>query len=259
MVHPIPDLVAVSVEVGDDHVAVVEFDRPPSNFFDLSLLTHLAEACEGLADDGNTRAIVLCSNGRTFCAGADFTSSSDDRDPGAVYEQALRLFRQPLPMVAAVQGAAIGGGLGLVMAADFRIASPEARFAANFAQIGIHHGFGLSVTLPRVVGLQVAMDLLYTGRRIKAAEAHSAGLVDTVIDPSSNLRDEARAFAAEIATSAPLAVRAIRHTLRGDLAAQFAAATAHERGEQQKLFHTDDFREGVAAVAARRPGRFTGR
>ncbi|MFC0450189.1 enoyl-CoA hydratase/isomerase family protein [Rhodococcus jostii] len=259
MVHPIPDLVDVSVEVGDDHVAVVEFDRPPSNFFDLSLLTRLAEACEGLADDGDTRAIVLCSKGRTFCAGADFTSSPDDRDPGAVYEQALRLFRQPLPMVAAVQGAAIGGGLGLVLAADFRIASPEARFAANFAQIGIHHGFGLSVTLPRVVGQQVAMDLLFTGRRINAAEAHSAGLVDTVIDPDGNLRDEARAFAARIATSAPLAVRAIRQTLRGDLAEQFAAATAHEQEEQQKLFHTDDFREGVAAVAARRPGRFTGR
>ena len=164
MVHPASDLVDVSVEVGDDHVAVVEFDRPPNNFFDLSLIDGLATVCERLADDGDTRAIVLCSTGQTFCAGADFTSPSNDRDPGALYVQGLRLFRQPLPMVAAVQGAAVGGGLGLALAADFRIASPAARFAANFVQLGIHHGFGLSATLPRVVGEQVAMDLLYTGR-----------------------------------------------------------------------------------------------
>lgn len=251
-----PDL---SIEVGDDHVAIVEFDRPPSNFFDLSLLTSLAEECEQLADTTDTRAIVLCSAGKTFCAGADFSAPGENRDPGPVYEQALRLFNQPLPMVAAIQGASIGGGLGLALVADFRIAAPAASFAANFAQIGIHHGFGLSVTLPSAVGQKVAMDLLYTGRRIKAQEAQSCGLVDNVITPGSDLRHGARAFAAQIATSAPLAVRAIRTTLRDDLSKKFAIATAHERVEQQKLFLTADFQEGVAAVGERRSGEFIGR
>ena len=92
-----------------------------------------------------------------------------------LYDFAIRLFEQPLPIVAAIQGAAIGGGLGLAMAADFRVAAPEARFAANFALIGIHQGFALSVTLPAVVGQQAALDLLYTGRRVSGAEARALG------------------------------------------------------------------------------------
>ncbi len=259
VVNPASDLDDVSVEVGDDHVAVVEFDRPPNNFFDLALLKSLADVCEYLANDSHTRAIVLCSTGQTFCAGADFNQSSGKGDPETLYAQALRLFRQPLPMIAAIQGPAIGGGLGLALVADFRTASPSARLAANFAQIGIHQGFGLSVTLPRVAGEQTAMELLYTGRRFKADEALGAGLIDRLIDDPLQLRTESRNFAAQIAASAPLAVRAIRQTLRGDLTSQVEAAVAHERVEQQKLFSTQDFSEGVAAVSARRPGRFIGK
>ncbi|MEE2059118.1 enoyl-CoA hydratase/isomerase family protein [Rhodococcus artemisiae] len=249
----------VSSMVRDDHVAVLEFSRPPNNYFDLELLESLADTCEDLAADGHTRAIVLRSSGRVFCAGADFAASAGDRDPGPLYAQALRLFRQPLPMIAAVQGAAIGGGLGLALSADFRISSREGRFAANFAQIGIHHGFGLSVTLPEVVGRQTAMELLYTGRRIAAADALSVGLIDMLVDDPSQLVAEALAYAARIASSAPLAVRSIRRTLRADLACKLADAVAHECAEQQELFTTEDFREGVRSVAERRTGRFIGR
>ena len=93
----------------------------------------------------------------------------------------MRLFRTRKPIVAAIQGAAIGGGLGVAMAADFRIAAPEARFSANFARLGFHHGFGLSVTLPAAVGGQHAAELLYTGRRITGDDAVAIGLVDRVV------------------------------------------------------------------------------
>jgi enoyl-CoA hydratase/carnithine racemase len=246
----------VGVEVGEDHVATVEIRRPPNNYFDADLIGALADALDRLAVEG-MRAVVLCSEGRHFCAGADFGSGGEG-DAHRLYAEAVRLFRQPLPVVAAVQGAAVGGGLGLALAADFRVAAPEARFAANFARLGFHQGFGLSVTLPRVVGVQAALDLLTTGRRIGGEEAHRLGLADRLV-PVAGLRAEARDLAAEIAASAPLAVRAIRATLRAGLADEVAAAVDHERAEQERLMSTDDFREGVAAVAERRPGRFTGR
>jgi 2-(1,2-epoxy-1,2-dihydrophenyl)acetyl-CoA isomerase len=157
-----------------------------------------------------------------------------------------------------VQGAAIGGGLGLALSADFRVASPSSRFAANFARLGIHHGFGLTVTLPAVVGSQAAFDLLYTGRRVKGEEAHSLGLCDRLA-AERDLRASAHALAAEIAASAPLAVRSIRETMRGDLADRVRAATEREGAEQAELFATEDFREGVRATAERRAARFTGR
>lgn len=139
-----------------------------------------------------------------------------------------------------------------------RVAAPEARFSANFARLGFHHGFGLSATLPPVVGQQKALELLYTGRRIDGETAHAIGLADRLV-PLADLRVEAHALAAEIAGSAPLAVASIRQTMRGDLAAKVKAATDRERHEQDWLQRTDDWREGVRAMAERRPPNFTAR
>jgi 2-(1,2-epoxy-1,2-dihydrophenyl)acetyl-CoA isomerase len=250
----------LTVELRDDHVATLEFSRPPSNFFSVDLIRQIADACDELARDPRCRAIVLCSAGRVFCAGADFAGAHAVGTPegGHLYDHAIRLFEQPLPVVAAVQGAAIGGGLGLAMAADFRVAVPEARFAANFALLGIHHGFALSVTLPAAVGQQAALDLLYTGRRIGGQEAHAIGLADQLAEPGE-ARAQARALAAQIAAAAPLAVRSIRATMRGRLADEARAAMARERAEQELLMQSADWHEGVAAVSQRRAASFTGR
>jgi 2-(1,2-epoxy-1,2-dihydrophenyl)acetyl-CoA isomerase len=250
----------LSVETGEDHVAVVEIRRPPNNFFDVTLIGQLADALDELAQNGQCRVAVLCSAGRHFCAGANFAArASLGADGGPhLYDMAIRLFSQPLPIVAAIQGAAIGGGLGLALAADFRVASPEARFAANFAALGIHHGFALTVTLPAAIGQQAALDLLYTGRRIGGEQAHRIGLCDRLV-AADVLRAEARAFAADIAACAPLAVRSIRETIRGPLAEQARAAMRRERSEQEKLMRTADWREGLAAVSERRAANFTGR
>jgi len=251
----------VHVGLGDDYVALAEIRRPPNNFFDRRLIENLAEAFERLDASDACRAIVLASEGRHFCAGANFAS----RDPiGAddsgrhLYDEAVRLFATRTPVVAAIQGAAIGGGLGLALMPDFRVAAPEARFSANFARLGFHHGFGLSVTLPRLVGQQAAAELLYTGRRIDGERAHALGLCDRLV-PLERVRAEAGELAAEIAASAPLAVESIRQTLRGDLSEEIRRATDREKAEQDRLQKTQDFREGTRAMAERRLPDFQGR
>lgn len=251
---PFPDL---AVTVGDDHVATVEIQRPPHNYFDHALIAALADAFGAIDEHEGARAIVLCADGKSFCAGANFTGPRDDK-PGDLYNEAVRLFATKTPVVAAVQGAAIGGGLGLALMADFRVGCPESRFAANFARLGFHHGFGLTVTLPALVGQQAALDLLYTGRRVSGEEAHQLGMCDRLV-PLEQLRDEAHAFAVEIARSAPLAVRSIRQTMRGDLADKVRKATDHELEEQDRLRRTEDFKEGVRATAERRLPDFKGR
>jgi enoyl-CoA hydratase/carnithine racemase len=247
----------VSIERVADHVALLEFNRPPHNHFDARLVEDIAVAMERLDADPSCRAIVLCSTGRHFCAGADF--SADNPAGEHLYDAAGRLFEIGIPIVAAVQGAAVGGGLGVALAADFRVASPESRFAANFARLGIHPGFGLTVTLPLVVGQQHALEILLTGARLRGEQAHTIGLCDRLV-PSERLREEATALAEELAGSAPLALRSIKATLRGqDLAARVRDAMAAEAVEQAKLFATQDFQEGVAAYRERRAARFEGR
>ena len=248
----------------DRHVATVEIHRPPDNFFDYDLIHEIANVYERLDADPRCRAIVLCSEGRHFCAGADFSAREKwsrerlDQQAGRLYVEAVRVFSCTKPVVAAVQGAAVGGGLGLALSADFRIACNESRFVANFARLGIHQGFGLSVTLPRLVGQNQAALMLYTGRRLKGPEAVEIGLADELVD-LVNVRNRAIDLATEIAQSAPLAVRSIRATLRMGLAAAVREATDHELAEQSRLRQTDDHREGVAATAQRRLAEFRGR
>jgi enoyl-CoA hydratase/carnithine racemase len=145
----------------------------------------------------------------------------------------------------------------VALSADFRVATPESRFSANFSRLGIHHGFGLTVTLPLVVGHQRALELLYTGERVRGDQALRIGLCDRLV-PAEQLRDEATGLANQIAASAPLAIRSIRQTMRGELADRVRAATAHELEEQGKLFGTADFAEGVAASDERRDAKFRG-
>lgn len=263
-----------------EHVTVVSFERGAHNYFTPELIGALADTLEELSGDGRTRAVVLRGQGRHFCAGADFSGTviadggggddggddggraggpgGADLDVEALYGHAIRLFAQPLPIVAQLHGAVIGGGLGLALAADFRVAVANARLAANFARLGIHQGFGLSVTLPRLVGDQCALDLLLTGRTVRGDEAFALGLVDLVATVDQ-LEETTLAKAAELAVNAPLAVRAVRQTLREGLIEQIRAAVRREAAEQRKLFATADFREGVAAAAERRPARFTAR
>lgn len=246
-----------------DHVATIVIDRPPHNHVNAALIGALADVLEELDEDRECRAIVLATAGKVFCGGADLSgdrpleNEDGESETPALYRNAVRLFAAKKPIVAAVQGAAVGAGLGLALVADFRVAAPEARLSANFVALGFHAGFGISHTLPRIVGEQKASLMLLTGRRFKGEEALAFGLVDEIV-PVDEVRTTAQALAREIAANAPLGVQATRATLRGDLARAVARQTEHERTQQDILMQTVDFREGVAAVGERRPGRFIG-
>lgn len=242
----------------DGYVAILRVMRAPNNFFDQAMIGELAEAGRQADADKDTRAIVLCSDGKNFCAGANFgeggLGSARAQSSGALYRAAAELFEIKTPIVAAVQGAAVGGGLGLAVMADFRVASASSRLHANFAKLGFHQGFGLSVTLPRLIGPQKAAEMLLTARAVKGEEALALGLVDRLADDPF---EGALELARTIAANAPLAVTSIRETLRGSLAADVKAVLERELAEQTWQWDTADCAEGVAANLARREATFT--
>lgn len=246
----------------EGHVAVLEIDRPPVNYFDEDLVRALSDAVLELDRDESCRVILLCARGKHFCAGADFGSGDFAVDRAAtaarLYRAAIPLFQGRKPIVAAVQGSAIGGGLGLACAADFRVAEANSRFVANFARLGIHQGFGLSATLPAIVGRQRAADLLLRGASVSGEEALSIGLADRLAEPNG-VRALAMTLAEEIASAAPLAVSSIRQTLRGDLGERVQDVLDRELSEQTRLWATADSAEGIAAARERRAASFTGR
>ena len=250
------------------HVALVEIRRPPHNFFDIPLIKEIAEAFESFDEDVSVRAIVLAAQGKAFCAGANYGDGStldgqgrrpNEPGPGVapLYVEGNRLFRTKKPIVAAVHGAAVGGGLGLAMVADFRVACSETRFCANFTRLGFHPGFGLTVTLPAVVGQTKAALMFYTSRRVTGEEAYAMGLADVLV-PQQQVRDAAINLASEISENSPLGLVATRMTMRGDIADRVRKATDHELEEQTRLRKTEDFKEGVKAVFERRLPNFGG-
>ena len=246
----------------DGHVAILEIARPPANYFDRPLITAIADALDALAEDDTTRAAVLASEGKHFCAGANFGATAEGADRVAesrrLYAEGARLFRSPLPVVAAVQGSAVGGGLGLACAADFRVASSTSRFFSNFSRLGFHQGFGLSVSLPRIIGPQAAARMLVGSERVGGERALELGLADRLTVPGGE-REGAVERARALAGCAPLAVRSIRETLRGDLPERIVEALDREASEQARLWDTADSREGISASLERRTPAFTGR
>jgi enoyl-CoA hydratase/carnithine racemase len=250
------------------HVALVEIRRPPNNFFDIPLIKSIASAFESFDEDGNIRAVVLAAQGKAFCAGANFGDGStldaqgrrpNEPEPGVapLYIEGNRLFRTKKPIIAAVNGAAVGGGLGLAMVADFRVTCPEARFCANFTRLGFHPGFGLTVTLPAVIGETKAALMFYTSRRVPGEEAYAMGLADVLV-PQDQVRNSAIKLATEIGENSPLGLIATRMTMRNGIADRVRKATDHELEEQTRLRKTEDFKEGVKSVSERRIPNFKG-
>src|SRR6187551_3141199 len=221
------------------HVATVELRRPPNNFLDVDFIGSLASVLEALDDEPSCRSIVLAAAGKHFCAGANLKKRVDDEaagkkvvtQPRHLYHEAQRLVQTKKPIVAAVHGSAIGAGLGLALVADFRVTCKEARLAANFTAMGYHPGFGMTCTLPRVVGHQRAKWLLLTGKRIPGDEAYAIGLADRLV-PQEQVRQVAQEMALDLAKAGPLGVQAARETLNLDLIPAFRAATEREMFQQ---------------------------
>jgi enoyl-CoA hydratase/carnithine racemase len=217
------------------HVGLVETRRPPNNYMNVPLLDGILAGISRLSDDG-CRVVVLRSEGKHFSAGRDFSAPRLPGDtPEDMYQRAASLYESSLPVVAEIQGGAIGAGLGLAALADFRVAAPRAYFWANFVRLGSHPGFGLTATLPTLIGHRHAAWMFSTGERVNAETALGWGLVDQVV-PEEELSATSLALAVQIAALPPEALAAVRATMRSSTSFEaFRAATRHEAAEQARL------------------------
>ncbi len=249
-------------------VAHLRLNRPQSaNGMSVELLKALYNAIMLCHGTPGVRALLLTGEGKNFCAGGDVQAFAargkalpDYIRPATAHLQdsVLSLARLQAPVIVAVQGyAAGGGGFGLVCAADFVIAADSAKFLAGATRVAMAPDAGVSVTLPRLVGLRKATEILLTNPVIDAAEALRLGLVTKVV-PDADLSSAARAMAEELAQGAPLALAATKRLLRTGMALGLEACLSEEARTVSELSGTADAREGLAAVIERRRPSFTG-
>jgi enoyl-CoA hydratase len=255
----------VTVATTAPGVIVVTLSRPASaNALNTAMGEVLLQTWTDLAADAALRCVILTGEGRLFCAGADLKERNGmtDADWSAqhvTFEAMIRAqLALPVPIVAAVNGAAMGGGCEMALACDFAWASDTARFGLPEARLGIMPGLGGPALLARAVGERVALELLTTGRPVMAAEALAIGLVSRVC-PADALMDEVIALAGQIATSAPLSVKALKRVVRTGVAMPLDEAMELELNEYNALFKSADRHEGVGAFNDKRTPRFEGR
>jgi len=244
-------------------VRTLALNRPERrNALDAELLDNLPAELERAADDPSVRAVVLTGRGGAFCAGGDLelmAGGVGDLEQGLARERAATLLREMTkPTLAAVNGPAAGAGFSLALAADFRLASTAARFTPGFPAVALCGDYGVSYHLPRLVGREQALHLLLLGETWDADTALRRGLVGAVAD-ADGFEAEVAAFAERLAALAPLAVARVKANVAVAEQADFAAVLHREAEGMIALAETDDFKEGLAAFAERRPPRFRGR
>ena len=251
----------------DGAIGVITLDRPDNrNSMTPELLDAFAAASAAARADTAVRVVVVTGRGSSFSAGADFKSTlqreGDTRAPNersfAMYEPFLSLLDIAVPVIAALNGHAVGGGFGLALVCDLRVGALEAKYGANFVKLGLAPGMSISYLLPRIVGLPRANELLLTGRLVDGAEAAALGILNRAV-PAAEVLPTALELAREIASAAPLAVRATKAAIRRGLALHAREAAQVEAHAQAETLATDDAREGIAALLAKRPPQFTGR
>lgn len=252
----------LSLTLSDDGVAALTVHRGPHNFFDRDLITRIADQVQECAENEKCRVILFSAEGKNFSAGAQLAQLGSNtapslRDQRHTYHEAVRILSGTKPIVAAVQGGAIGGGFGLALVADFRVVTPASYFLANFTELGLHPGFGTTATLPRVVGAQKAAELFLTSQKVPGEEAVRIGLADRLA-PEEELGQVALDFARRIAEMAPHVVTSTRETLRRGLVDAVRSATEREMAEQAWLMKSQDYAEGLRAAKERRKAVFTG-
>lgn len=245
-------------------IAIVQLDRPEAlNALSEELMDELVAALEGLDDDADIRCIVLTGNERAFAAGADIKKSFVEATPASMLEQDLttrweRVRRIRKPIIAAVSGYCLGGGCELAMTCDIIVASETAQFGQPEVNLGIIPGAGGTQRLTRVIGKYRAMEIILTGRRVKADEAEAIGLVAQVY-PAATYLDEAKALARTIAEKPPIAVRLATEAIDLAYNSTLDAGLEFERKAFYLLFSTEDKKEGVDAFVNKRKAVFKGK
>ncbi len=259
----------VLLDLDDDGVGHLRLNRPgASNGMSVPFLRALYDALMRCHGEPALRVLLLSGEGASFCAGGDVKdfASKGEALPDYLREatswlqiSVTALMRLNAPTIAVVHGyAAGGGGFGLVCAADLVVAAESARFLPGATRAGMAPDAGVSVTLPRLVGLRRAMELVLTNPTLTAAEALDLGLVTRVV-PDAELHERARELAGELAAGAPLALAASKRLLWDGVGRSVEAALPDEARTVSELSGTADAREGLAAVIERRPPAFTGR
>lgn len=246
-----------------DQVAQITLNRPDNrNSMTADLMTGFAEALEQLRAADDVRCLVITGRGKSFCAGGDFRAS--DQPLGLAhqrlldtYEAFLAIAELPMPVIGALNGHAIGGGFGLALICDIRIANEQALYGANFARLGLHSGMSISYMLPRLVGFSKAAELLFTGRRIPGVEAARIGLASYAC-AADQVLPQAQEMAQEIASNAPVAVQMMKRSLYLNADWQPRRAADLEAHCQSRTFEMDDSREGIRALLEKRAPHFTG-
>jgi enoyl-CoA hydratase len=258
------------VERPRDGVVLVTLNRPDRmNAITFQMFDEMHDLCRGLLSDRDARAVMITGAGRGFCAGLDLDDAETlpDMTPHEMmlgqqhWAGAFVNFHElPQPVIAAVNGPAAGGGLGLALAADIRLASPTARFNAAFVRIGLSAGdVGVSWSLPRVVGLGRAAEIMLTGRFVDAEEAATIGLVNRVVTEDA-LLDESFAIAEQIAANTPFGVTLTKRVLNANVdAGSLSQAVEVENRGQTLATRGQDFREALAAFREKRPPKLTAR
>jgi enoyl-CoA hydratase/carnithine racemase len=250
-----------------DRIGIITLARPDNrNSMTPELLDAFARASAAARADTSIRALVVTGTGSCFSAGADFKAGlqrgGEELAPAersyAMYEPFLSLLDVEVPIIGALNGHAIGGGFGLALVCDLRIAALEAKYGANFVAVGLAPGMAVSHLLPRLVGVARASELLLTGRLVDGAEAERLGIVNRAV-PSAQVLDQALALAGSIAANAPFAVRATKAALRRSLTLDTRAAARAEARDQATSLAMEDAREGMSALLEKRKPVFTGR
>jgi enoyl-CoA hydratase/carnithine racemase len=245
-------------------VVVVAFNRPEvANALSTRMGLELLEAWAALKDRSDLRCAILTGEGRHFQAGADLKERNGMSDEAwaeqhKVFEAMARAqLAVPFPVIAAVNGAAMGGGCEMTLACDFAYAAETARFGLPEVGLGIMPGLGGTQLLTRSAGERRAIEILVSGRPLSAQEALEAGIVNRVVAPDQ-LMQAVMETAVRIAANAPLSVRALKHVVHEGVAMDLAAAMELELAHYNRLFKTADRREGVASFNEKRPAQFKG-
>ena len=254
----------------EEHLTWLVLNRPEAlNAMDDRLIAEVSDFFRGLSEDLRTRVVILRGEGRAFCAGLDLKAQGGGGDgvggsvagglrvQRRVSEIVMLMRRAPQPIIAAVHGAACGGGFAMALASDVRIAGGSARMNAAFIRIGLSAcDVGVSYFLPRIVGASVASELLLTGDFIEAKRAEATGLVSRVV-PDVALVDAARELAKRMLRNAPLGLRLTKECLKHSIdAGSLEQAVAMEDRNQILAAQSADFREGIVAFLQKREPNF---
>jgi enoyl-CoA hydratase/carnithine racemase len=249
-----------------DRIGVITLAQPPRNSMTPELLDAFAAASAAARADNEIRALVVTGTGSSFSAGADLKAGlqrgGDELPPAersyAMYQPFLSLLDVEVPIIGALNGHAIGGGFGLALVCDLRIAALEGKYGANFVALGLAPGMAITHLLPRLVGVARASELLYTGRLVDGAEAERLGIVNRAV-PAAQVLEESLALARAIVANAPFALRATKAAIRRSLALDARAAARAEAFDQAASLAMQDAREGMSALLEKRKPVFTGR